>query len=265
MNAKTIQSLVALSATLALPALADEARINTYTKQLRGVRVTEIARETARLVAAEKAEVRDSAAADAVTAAIGVSAPAAPLVTASVAKSSPEVAATAAATALKLQPKMVVATTKAAVSAAPTEVAAIVGSMCKAQPASFYVIGVSAAQAAPKASDKVLPSILSAVPALKPVIARAEANFAAAKRTASLAMLLKHADDLMAGISRDAKTSTESLLTSETEASMATRVASSAAGAPPTQLPPFTPGGTPPTEVRTADTTPVTVRNYSAP
>jgi len=267
MKSNTIKNLVAISATLALPALADEARINSYTTQLRGVRVTELARETARLIAAEKPEARASATADAVTAAISVSSPATPLVAASVAKSSPEVAATAAATALKLQPKMAGAITKAAVSAAPSETGAIVGAMCQAQPAAFYVIGVSAANAAPKAADKILPSIMDAVPALKPLIAKARANFAAAKRPASLALVLKHTEDLLAAYSRDAKQSPESLLVKETEGTMATRLASAAVGPPPVLLPPFTPGGLPPSELTIADTTiiPESEHNYSTP
>ena len=71
---KTSTTLLALSAVLALPVFADDARVAGYTSQLRTVRVTEIARETAKLVS-EKAD-----ASDAVTAAVTVNGPSAPLV-----------------------------------------------------------------------------------------------------------------------------------------------------------------------------------------
>src|SRR2546423_5458485 len=147
MNTYTQQTLVAMAALLAVPAFADDARVTAYQSQLRGVRVTHVASETAKLVAAEKSEVRVAAAADAVTAAISLSAPSAPLVVGFVAKSSPDAAASAAAAAVKLQPKMAGLLSKAAVSAAPSEIEAIVTAMCKAEPMSFYAIGVSAAEA----------------------------------------------------------------------------------------------------------------------
>ena len=193
MKAKSLLTVVAVSTLLAVNAPADEARVAAYTAQLRAVRVTEVPRETAKFVTAEKAEARVAAAADAVTAAVSVNSPAAPLVVGAVSKAAPETAATAAATALKLEPKSVGMITKAAVSGAPSQIEAIVSAMCKAQPTAFYQIGVSAADAAPKSSDKVLPAITAALPALKPLVARAESDFAAAKRTASLALVLKAA------------------------------------------------------------------------
>ena len=266
MKPNSFQAALVCSALLALPALADDARVATYKTQLRGVRVTEVARETARLVAAEKSEARAAAAADAVTAAVSISAPSAPLVVGSVAKTSPETAATAAGTAVKLQPKLAGAISKAAVSAAPSEITAIVGAMCQAQPTAFYAIGIGAAQAAPKSSDKILPAITAAVPALKPLVARSQADFVAAKRPASLALVLKHTEDLLAALSRDTKETSESLLAGQTSAGMSTKLASSAVSAP-VQLPPFVPGGGTPGEITPAgtDVVPASGRVYSTP
>lgn len=266
MKTKSFLTILTCSVLLALPTLADDARIAAYKSQLRGVRVTEVARETARLVAAEKSEVRVAAAADAVTAAVSLSAPSAPLVVGSVAKSSPETAATASGTAVKLQPKLAGVISKAAVSAAPSEVAAIVGAMCQAQPTAFYAIGVNAAAAAPKSSDKILPAITAALPALQPLVARSQADFVAAKRSASLALVLKHAEDMLAAISRDSKETPEALLTGQTSASMATKLASSAVTAP-ILLPPFVPGGGTPGEIVPAgtDVVPASGRVYSTP
>ena len=269
MKINTLRTVAAISVLFAVPALADDARVTAYQSQLRGVRVTHIASETAKLVVAEKSDVRAAAAADAVTAAISLRAPSAPLVVGSVAKALPETAAIAAATAVKLQPKMAGQFAKAAVSAAPSEIGSIVGAMCKAQPVSFYAIGVSASEGAPKASDKVLPAITAAVPALKPLVARAQADFAAAKRTASLALVLKHTEDLLAAYARDAKETPEAMLAKETDTTMATRLASSAVtGPPPVLLPPFVPGGGAPGEYTPAGTTQVSPgsrANYAAP
>ena len=260
------QTVLACSALLALPVVADDARVTSYQTQLRGVRVTEIARETARLVAAEKSESRVSAAADAVTAAVSISAPSAPAVVGSVAKSAPETAAIAASTAAKLQPKLAGTISKAAVSAAPSELAAIVGAMCQAQPTAFYAVGIGAAEAAPRSSGKILPTITAAVPALQPLVARSQADFVAAKRPASLALVLKHTENLLAALARDTKETSESLLASQTSATMSTKLASAAMMAP-VLLPPFVPGGGTPGEIGTAgtDVTPPSGRVYSSP
>jgi len=244
---------------LALPAFADEARVATYTSQLRTVRVTELSRETAKLVA-DRAD-----ATDAVTAAVTINGPAAPLVVGAVAKASPAAAAAAAAAAVKLQPKLAARITTAAVSAAPAEVEAIVGAMCKAQPAQFYIIGVRAAQAAPKSSNKVLPAITAAVPALKPLVARSQAEFAAAKRSASLALVLKHTEAMVAALARDSKQTPEAIL-AQGDVAVATQYASLAKAAP-VQLPPFTPGGGPPNEINAGDTAEADPgdRDYSLP
>jgi len=255
MKSITLLSLVVITVVCTAPALADDARVAAYQSQLRTVRVTHVATETAKLVAAQKSEVRVAAAADAVTAAISLHAPSAPLVVGSVAKSSPEAAAIAAATAVKLQPKSAGVFSRAAVSAAPSEIADIVTAMCKAQPTAFYSIGVAAAEAAPKSSDKVLPAITAALPALKPLIARAQQNFSAANRSASLALVLKHTEDLLASYSREANVTPEAMLAKETETTMATKLASSAAGPAPVLLPPFVPGGGAPGEIN-AGTTP---------
>jgi hypothetical protein len=125
MKSKTLKFIVAASVLLAVPAMADEARVTAYTAKLGGKRVTELANETAKLVTAEKADTRVAAAADAVTAAVSIHAPSAPIVVASVAKAAPETAATAAATAVKLQPSAAGRISKAAVSAAPSQVEAV--------------------------------------------------------------------------------------------------------------------------------------------
>jgi hypothetical protein len=254
---KTSTTLLALSAVLALPVFADEARVAGYTSQLRAVRVTEIARETAKLVA-DKAD-----ASDAVTAAVTVNGPAAPLVVGAVAKSSPASAAAASAAAVKLQPKLAGSIAKAAVSAAPSEIESIVSVMCKAQPASFYAIGVSAAQAAPKSGGKVLPAVTAALPALKPLVVRSQAEFAAAKRSASLALVLKHTEDMVAALARDSKQSPEAIL-AQGDVAVETQYASLAKAAP-VQLPPFVPGGGPPTEAPAGTEVPPSGRVYSAP
>ena len=256
---KTSLTLGVLTAVLALPAFADEARVATYTSQLRTVRVTELSRETAKLVA-NKADTTD-----AVTAAVTLSGPSAPAVVGAVAKASPASAAAAAAAAVKLQPKLAGTITKAAVSAAPVELESIVGAMCKAQPTSFYAIGVSAARTAPKSSDKVLPAISAAVPALKPLIARSQADFAAAKRSASLALVLKHTEDMVAALARSSKQSPEALL-AQGDTAVETQYASLAKAAP-VQLPPFVPGGGTPGEISAADSPEVTpaIRIYSGP
>jgi hypothetical protein len=265
MKSKTLKFIVAVTVLLAVPVTADEARVTAYTSKLGAKRVTELANETAKLVTAEKADTRVAAAADAVTASVSVHAPSAPIVVASVAKAAPETAAAAAATAVKLQPSTAARISKAAVSAAPSEVEAIVGDMCKARPGSFYAIGVSAGEAAPKASDKILPAMTAALPALKPVIARSQADFAAARRTASLALVLKHAENLLAALSGSSKESTESLLAGS-ETTMATKIGSLAAGPPPVLLPPFVPGGGSPGEIPADQPqTPASGRVYSTP
>ena len=266
MKPNTLLTIVSLSALLAASTRADEARVTAYQAQLRTVRVTQLAGETARLVAVEKTDARVAAAADAITAAVSVSAPSAPLVVGSVAKSSPETAATAAATAVKLQPKMAAAIARAAVSAAPSEMEAIVRAMCQASPTSFYQVGVAASQAAASASGKIIPAITTAVPALQPLVARSQADFAAAKRTASLALVLKHTEDLLNATARHSKETPEALLAQETPATMSTKLTASAAVVP-VQLPPFVPGGGTPGEIGTGGTVeiPPGGRNYSAP
>ena len=257
---KTSTTLLALTAVLAaLPVFADEARVAGYTAQLRAVRVTELARETAKLVA-DKAD-----ASDAVTAAVTISGPSAPLVVGAVAKASPASAAAAAAAAVKLQPTLAGRITTAAVSAAPAEVDAIVRAMCQAQPVQFYTIGVRAAQAAPKASPKILPAVTASIPALKPLIARSQAEFAAAKRAASLALVLKHTEDMVLALARKSQTTPEAVL-AQGDTVVETQYAALAKAAP-VQLPPFVPGGGTPGEINAGDTAevPPSGRVYSAP
>jgi len=251
-----------LAALLALPAVADEARVKTYKSQLQAVRPAELPRETARLVSDAKAD-----AGDAVKAAVSVNAASAPLVVGSVAKSSPSSAAAAAAAAISLQPKLSGAISKAAVSAAPVEISSIVTASCKARPVAFYSVGVAAAEAAPRSSDKIIPAITAAVPALKPLIDRAEKDFKQANRTASLALVLKHTENILAALSNSEKVSPETLLAGNTESTVAVKLASLAGGPPPPQQrPPFVPGGVP-GEVPAGNTPeiPPTARNYSAP
>ena len=256
---KTSTTLLALSAVLALPVFADDARVAGYTSQLRAVRVTEIARETAKLVS-EKAD-----ASDAVTAAVTVNGPSAPLVVGAVAKASPSSAAAAAAAAVKLQPKLAGPIAKAAVSAAPAEVEAIVSAMCQARPASYATIGINAASAAPKSGDKILPASTTALTGLKPLVARSQAEFAAAKRVATLKQIMQHTEDMVSALSRSTKESSESLLTSP--ASVVEVKYASLAKAAPVQLPPFVPGGGTPGEIPAATSAEVSPggRVYSGP
>jgi hypothetical protein len=258
---------------LAAPAFADVARIETYKTQLRAARPAELPRETARLVSTEHAD-----AADAVSAAIGLHGASPQLIVASVAKASPSSAASAAAAALSsqsaltddasLRSKLTAAITKAAVSAAPSELSDIIAKSCKVRPAAFYTIGVTAAEAAPRSSDRVIPAITSAVPALKPIIQRSQNDFKAANRSASLALVLKHAEELLGIVARDLHLSPEALLASETETSLSQKLLARADTLPPApvQHPPFV-GGNIPGEVPAGNTTPVapTDRNYSAP
>jgi len=264
---------ILVAALLATPAFADRARVEAYKNQLRDVRPPELPRETARLITSEKAD-----AADATSAAIALSGASPQLIVGSVAKSSPQSAAIAAATAIAagsqlttdvhLQPKLTVAITRAAVSAAPSEISAIVAESCKARPSAFYTIGVAAAEAAPKSSDKVIPAIIAGVPALKPIIQRAQADFKTANRSASLALVLKHAENLLATISQDQQVSAEVLLSKETEISLAEKLVAKGGTLPPppVQRPPFTTGPTQ-GEIPTAVTTEVAPidRNYSSP
>ena len=171
----------------------------------------------------------------------------APLIVGAVAKAASQSAAVSGSAAIALQPKLAGPIAKAAVSASPAEAAAIVSAMCRARPASFYVIGVSAAEAAPKSSDRILGAITETVPGLKPVIKRAQAKFASAKRTASLALLLKHADDLVAALARDTHETAEALLAKEDvvistmlASAVSVKLASAALDIPPpVQGPPF--------------------------
>jgi hypothetical protein len=268
MKPKTFSAAIALVSLLALPAIADEARVASYTAKLRSVRVTEIAREAATLVVAETSDARVNAAADAVSAAVTLNGPSAPLVVGAVAKAAPETAPTAAATAVKIQPKLAGPIAKAAVSAAPSAMEAIVVAMCQAQPKSFYVIGVSAAQAAPKSADKVLPASTTALPGLKPLVAKSQADFAAAKRTTSLALVLKHTENILAVLSRETGEASEALL-AQNEAAVGPKLSAitKAIPPPPVQLPPFVPGGGTPGEIGAAGTqeTPPSGRVYSTP
>jgi hypothetical protein len=263
---------ILISALLAVPALADNARIDTYKTQLRGVRPAELPRETARLVFTANAD-----AADAVTAAISLSGASPQLIVGSVAKSSPKSAAAAAAAAIAaqsklssdpaMQPKLTVAITKAAVSAAPSEISDIITEACKVRPVAFYTIGVSAAEAAPGSTDKVIPAIISGAPALKPVIERAQADFKSANRSASLALILKHADNLLAAVSRDQNLSPEALLAKETDTTLSAKLVALGASAPPPVLgPPFV-GGSRPGEIPIGGTVQIapTNRVYSLP
>lgn len=264
---------VLVSSVLALPVLGDQARVETYKGQLRDVRPPELARETARLITAEHAD-----AADAVSAAIALSGASPQLIVGSVAKSSPAAAAAAAATAiaaepkltsdLQMQPRLTMAIVKAAVSAAPSEISSIVSESCKARPASFYTIGVAAAEASPRSSDKVIPAIIAAVPNLKPLIQRAQADFKSANRSASLALVLKHTENLLATISHEQNVSPETLLAKETESSLTEKLMAKAdtLPIPPVQRPPFV-GGPTIGEVPIPVTTevPPSGRNYSSP
>lgn len=258
---------------LAAAALADHTRVESYKSQLKNVRPPELPRETARLVASEKAD-----AADATAAAIALSGASPQLIVGSVAKASPQSAAAAAATAiaavpkltaeLQLQPKLTVAITRAAVSAAPSEISAIVAESCKVRPTAFYTIGVAAAEAEPKLSGKVIPAVVSGVPTLKPIIQRAQADFKAANRSASVALVLKHAENLLASVSHDQNVSVEALLAKETETSIAEKLVAKAdtLPTPPVQRPPFVGGGTAgevPINV-TTEVAPVN-RQYSSP
>ena len=241
---------VLVSALLAVPALADTARIDQYKAELRGVRPPELPRETARLISSANAD-----AADAVTAALSLSGASPQLVVGSVAKASPKSAAPAAAAAIgaqstrssdaAMQPRLTLAIVKAAVLAAPEEISSIVAESCKVRPASFYTIGVSAAEAAPRSTDKVIPAIISGAPVLKPVIERAQKDFKGANRSASLALILKHAENILAAVSREQNLSPEALLAKETEITISAKVATLAAGPSPFQGPPFVSGGTP--------------------
>lgn len=270
MKTATLQGVL-ISALLAVPALADSARIDQYKAELRGVRPPELPRETARLITSANAD-----AADAVTAAISLSGASPQLIVGSVAKASPKSAAPAAAAAIAaqsklstdptMQPRLTVAITKAAVLAAPAEVSAIVAESCKVRPVAFYNIGVSAAESAPDSSGKVIPAIVTGVPVLRPVIERAQRDFRAANRSASIALILKHAENLLASVSREQNLSPEALLAKETEATLSTKVATLAAGPPPFQGPPFVSGPTPGEVPLTLTTNlPPTNRVYSLP
>jgi hypothetical protein len=257
-----ILKALAISALLALPAVADEARVKTYKSQLQTVRPPELPGQTARLVSDAKAD-----AGDAVRAAVSVNAASAPLVVGSVAKSSPSSAAAAAAAAIALQPKLSGAISKAAVSAAPAEIISIVTASCKARPVSFYSIGVGAAEAAPRSSDRIIPAITAAVPGLKPLIERAQKDFKVANRTASLALVLKHTENILAALSSSENVSPETLLAANTDSTVAVKLASLAGTPPPpVQRPPFVPGGTP-GEVPASGTPEISPndRDYSAP
>lgn len=259
-----------LATVLASTALADQERVNDFKSQFRKLRVTELPREAARAVTANPA-----AASDVVTAAVEANGTSAPLIVGSVAKAAPQHAAASARAAVALQPKLSGAIAKAAVSAAPSEVAEIVSAMCQVHPTSFYTVGVSAGEAAPKSSDKIVGAITEAVPGLKPIITRAQADFAKAKRTASLALLLKHADNLVAALSRDMNKAPGAVLAEQDSAvsmMLASAVSMKLATAtldipPPVPGPPFVPGGGTPGEITTGNTVevPPTGRTYSAP
>jgi hypothetical protein len=263
MKIRTLHVLT-MFALLALSAVADDARVNTYKNQLGNVRRPELAQETARLVSQKQAD-----AADAVTAAIALNSSAAPMIVGSVAKASPASAATAAAAALRAQPKSVGVITKAAVSAAPSEVSAIVTELCKVQPAAFYRIALAAAEAAPKSSDAIVPAITAALPALKPLVERAQSDFQKSGQTASLALLLKHTENLVLAVSRDQRVTADALLVGETDVTMTAKMASTTAGLPPppVQGTPFVAGGGAPGEIPGSSTTEVSFTNrvYSAP
>lgn len=262
MNRRTFE-ILAVCTWLALPAMADEARVAIYKSRLQAVRPAELPRETARLVSAEKAD-----GGDAVRAAISVNGASAHLVVGSIAKSSPSSAAESAAAAVALQPGLAGAITKAAVSAAPAEISAIVTASCKARPASFYNIGVAAAEGAPRSSGKVIPAITAALPALKPLFERAEKDFQNANRAASLALVLKHAENILLALSQSESVSADEFLARNGDSAVAVKLASvkGILPPPPVQRPPFVPGGTP-GEITPPGTTevPPTGRNYSAP
>ncbi len=259
---KIILQVVTVSSLLALPVLAENAQVQTFKTQLSGVRSAELPHATARLVATT-----EGGAADAVTAAVTINGASAPLVVGAVSKATPGAAGPAAGAAVKLQPKLAGTITKAAVSAAPQEISAVVTASCQASPLSFYSIGMSAVSAAPKSTDPVLAAITKALPTLKPLVQRAQADYAKSGRTASFAMLLKHTENLLSAVSKNLHTTPELLLVQGTEASMTTTLASSAfVLPPPVQSGPSAPGGAP-TEIVAADTAEVGPggRVYSGP
>ena len=95
---------------------------------------------------------------------------------------------------------------------------------------------------------------------------RAQADFAKTQRTPSLAMLLKHTENLLAALSTDLNQTPEAVLAKELDSTGAAKLASLAV-LPPVQNPPFVGGAGVPGEVRTTQTTttPPTGRVYSAP
>jgi hypothetical protein len=240
---------------LALPLLADEARIEGYKTQLRTVRPPELAREAARLASGANADV-----ADVVTAASSINSPATHLVVGSVAKASPKSAGAAAAAAVASQPKLTSAIVKAAVSAAPAQLSAIVSESCKARPSLFYTL--PAAVTASPSSDRIIPAVIEGVPALKPVIERAQKDFKRANRSASLALVLG---------TREYSRDLSGTKTTAEEFCEGARMPRSRRGSRPGRIPRLSSAAfrawRPPSEVpapETAEQNP-TNRNYSAP
>lgn len=256
-------SLAALATMLTLPTLADESRINDLKSQFSKLRVTELPRAAAQAVQSEP-----GAASDVVAAAVGVNGASAPLIVGSVAKATPQSAAASSSAAVALQPKLAGPIAKAAVSASPSDATAIVSAMCKARPTAFYAIGVSAGEAAPKSADKILLGITEGAPGSKPLVARAQADFAKAKRTATLALLLKHTESYVTALSGKLNQSPEVLLAGNGAVVSAGLASAAFDIPPPVQGPPFVPGGGTPGEITPIPGTvevPPTGRNYSAP
>jgi hypothetical protein len=126
-------------------------------------------------------------------------------------------------------------------------------------------VGVTAAEVAPNSSKEIVDAIVSAVPSLKPLVARANADFAAAKRPASVALLLKHTDTLLQGLSRSMEMPADAILAQEFTPEMTTKLAGLSAVVP-ILGPPYAPGGGGP-ELTTANTGAgnPNVRQYSTP
>ena len=193
MKFRNLKIAIGALATLAsVSALADQSQVDTYSTQLSQVRAAELPREAASLVTSAKVENQDSVAADVIRAALRVNPASVPVIVGSVARSTPKAAAVAASTAASTQPKSIGAITRAAVGAAPKELVPIVSALCKAQPSSFYTVGVTAAEVAPNSSKEIVDAIVAGIPSLKPLVDRANADFAAAKRPASLAQRPPH-------------------------------------------------------------------------
>lgn len=266
MKRRTLKTFCALTAiAITLPVFADQAQVDRFKQQFKGVRAPELPGRAAQAVAG--AHGNTAIVVDVVSAAISVKRASAPAVVSAIARSTPAAASTAAATAAGADAKLVASVTRAAVSGAPAELEAIVSAVTKARPNAFMAIGSAAAEAAPKSDEAILKTISSAAPALKSVIARATTD-ATAKHTTSTTWILKRADALLRSVAKSMHTTPEVLLAGEVTSEMNTKLASISAvlPAPPVVGPPYTPGGGSPGEITISDTGEApTGRDYSAP